>query len=52
MVSHVKGANNRVADMLSRWHWTQDNIGKLNNIIESPVWMDVQTGLTLLNHDI
>ena len=52
IVSHIKGLENNVADLLSRWHHTSDNFQKLNDLIECPVWVNSHLDLTLLNHDI
>ena len=52
VVSHIKGADNRVADLLSRWHLTVDNATKLEKLVQSPIWIDTHIDLTLLNHDI
>ena len=52
VVSHIKDADNRVADLLSRWHITTDNNKKLSHLVQSPIWIDTHTNLTLLNHDI
>ena len=52
VVSHIKGADNRVADLLSRWHLTVDNATKLSKLVQSPIWIDTHIDLTLLNHDI
>ena len=30
IVSHIKGSDNRVVDLLSRWHLTPDNHEKLS----------------------
>ena len=51
-VSHIKGADNRVADFLSRWHLTTDNVVKLSQLVQSPIWIDTHIDLTLLNYDI
>ena len=42
VVSHIRGLDNTVADLLSRWHQTSDN----------PVWVNAPLDLTFLNHDI
>ena len=50
VVSHIKGVNNRVADLLSRWHLTTDNANKLSQLVQSPIWIDTHIDFTLLNH--
>ena len=52
VVSHIKGADNRVADLLSRWHLTADNASKLSQLVQSPIWINTHIDLTLFNHDI
>ena len=52
IVTHIRGRDNCLADLLSRWYQTEDNCEKLNKLVESPIWMDVHMDLTLLNHDI
>ena len=52
VVSHIKDADNRVADLLSRWHITMDNVQKLSHLVQAPIWIDTHIDLTLLNHDI
>ena len=52
IVSHIRGRDNSVADLLSRWHLTVHNIQQLHNLVENPVWIDTHIDLTLLNHDI
>ena len=52
IVCHIKGMDNSIADLLSRWHLTVDNSKKLNTLLENPLWIDTHIDLTLLNHDI
>ena len=52
IVSHIKGLDTSVADLLSRWHLTADNFQKLYTFLENPIWVDTHMDLTLLNHDI
>ena len=52
IVSHIRGRDNSIADLLSRWHLTVHNIQELHNLVENPVWIDTHIDLTLLNHDI
>ena len=52
MVSYIKGTNNTVAALLSRWDVTPNNLNKLNQMIDGPLWIDTHIDLTLLNHDI
>ena len=52
VVSYIKGADNRVADLLSRWHMTADNAIKFSQLVQSPIWIDTHIDITLLNYDI
>ena len=52
IVTYIRGHDNCVADLLSRWYQTADNCVKLNKLIDSPIWVNVHLDLTLLNHDI
>ena len=52
VVNHIRGLDNTVADVLSRWQQTPDNLERLYNLIDSPVWLNARFDLTLLNHDI
>ena len=52
VTSHVQGVHNTVADLLSRWHTTTNNVQKLHNFITEPIWVNVHLDLTLLNYNI
>ena len=52
IVTHIRGKENCVADLLSRWFQTKDNCGKLRQFLDCPIWMNVHIDLTLLNYDI
>ena len=52
VVSHIRGSDNTVADLLSRWNQTPDNFQKLYDLIESPVWVNTHLDLSVLNDDI
>ena len=52
IVTHIRGRENSVSDLLSRWYQTSDNHHKLYEFIELPIWVDVHWDLTLHNHDI
>ena len=47
---HVYGSHNTVADLLSRWHNTVNNIDKLHAFIPNPIWVNTHLDLTLLNY--
>ena len=52
LVTHIKGNDNTVADLLSRWNTTPNNVKKLHQMVECPLWIDTHIDLTLFNHDI
>ena len=52
IVTHIRGRENYVADLLSRWFQTRDNCEKLTKLLDSHIWMNVHIDLTLLNNDI
>ena len=52
LVSHVRGSDNPLADLLSSWHQTSDNFQRLYDLIEFPVWVNTHLDLTSLNYDI
>ena len=52
MVTHIRGCDNSVADLLSRWFQIDNNCEKLKKIVDCPIWMNVHLDLTLLNYDI
>ena len=52
LVSHIQGTQNSVADFLSRWRNTNEDVLKLHQLIECPVWVDAHIDLTSLNRDI
>ena len=45
VVLNIRGADNGVADLLSRWHLTSDNSKKLAQLVESPIWIDTPIDL-------
>ena len=49
---HIKGKENAVTDLLSRWCPTAENITKLHSHISDPLWLNVATEFLELNNDI
>ena len=49
IVSHIKGLDNSVADLLSRWHLTADNFQKLHTFIETPIWVNTHINLPCIS---
>ena len=49
---HIKGKNNVVADLLSRWVPTIENIHKLQSYIPDPLWINVPDDILDLVNDI
>ena len=52
ITTHVYGTKNVIADLLSRWDKTADNVNKLAQHIQKPIWVDTHLDLTLLNYSI
>ena len=52
LVVHIEGHTNSIADLLSRWTYTKDNIKALQTFIPHPMWMNTHMDLTLLNYDL
>ena len=48
-VTHIPGAQNEVADLLSRWQGTDTQINKLSSYIHNYQWMPVHLDHTNLN---
>ena len=49
---HVMGKSNVTADLLSRWHTSDENIKKLNSLVCQPLWLNVSQEHLALNCDI
>ena len=45
LVSHIQGTKNNVADLLSRWRNTNEDVQKLHQLIECPVWANTHIGI-------
>ena len=52
IVVHIEGENNSIADLLSRWNYSEDNIKTLYTFIPQAIWMNNHIDLMLLNHDL
>ena len=52
VVSHIRGTCNNEADLLSSWGNTSEDVAKLNNLVDSPIWVNTHIDPTLLNYDI
>ena len=50
--SHVLGKNNQVADLLSRWQNTQQQMAQLWAWVENPLWMHTHPSLLELDYEI
>ena len=48
LVVHIEGQNNSIADLLSRWDYSEDNIKTLHTFIPNPIWMNTHIDLILL----
>ena len=49
---HVLGKNNRVADLLSRWQNSKNNIRELHTLVQSPQWIPTHVALTEVDYTI
>ena len=47
--THIKGANNQLADILSRWQGSLDQVPFLHSHICDPVWLPVSENLLELD---
>ena len=52
LVAHIPGKENVLADLLSRWQFSDTNIASLNAILPDFQWVPTHLDLTLLNHTI
>ena len=52
LVVHIEGHNNSIADLLSRWTYSENNTKTLHTFIPHPIWMNTHIDLILLNHDL
>ena len=44
-------SHNNAADLLSRWKNAPEDILKMNQLVDSPIWINTHFDLTLLNYD-
>ena len=51
-VVHIPGKMNPVADLLSRWHKTVNNVSKLQELIHPVTWVHINEGLLYCNESI
>ena len=49
---HVLGKNNVVADLLSRWQYTTENVTQLNALVSSPVWLSVSVDMLEIDNTL
>ena len=49
---HVLGENNTVADLLSRWQYSDQNMAELKCFIENPVWLPVNIAMMDIDYTI
>ena len=49
---HVLGKNNRVADLLSRWQCSIENINELHMLVKNPMWASVSLQSIELNDQL
>ena len=51
-VIHVLGADNKIADLLSRWHIIEHPADKLKQFIKNPIWLNVHNEMLTLDWSI
>ena len=49
---HILGRDNTVADLLSRWQFTQENVIQLQQFIENPVWLPVSINMMEVDYSL
>ena len=49
---HILGKNNQVADLLSRWQHSEQNMCTLLQHVPNPVWAEVSLDILTLDNDI
>ena len=49
---HILGKHNTVADLLSRWQFTQQNIVQLHQLIENPVWLPADISMLEVDYTL
>ena len=49
LVVHIEGQKNSIADLLSRWTYSEGNVKTLQTFIPHPIWMNTHIDL---NHDL
>ena len=52
LACHIPGKDNILADLLSRWQFSEANYEQLLHIIPTPNWVPTHLDLTLLNYQI
>ena len=52
IVVHIPGKQNVLADLLSRWTFSNTDLARLNAILPNFQWLPTHLDLTLLNHTI
>jgi hypothetical protein len=51
--THIRGSDNCVADLLSRWSVTPNPVAKCVQLLDNiPIWMPVNSDILFLNQDI
>ena len=50
--THIRGRDNKVADLLSRWQGAPSQFKALQELVENPVWVNTSSALLDLNYEI
>ena len=49
---HILGRDNTVADLLSRWQFSEQNVRQLEQFIENPVWLPVNVTMLEVDYNL
>ena len=50
--THIRGTENKVADLLSRWQGTREQIDWLYSRVEQPIWLEVSLDMLDLDPEL
>ena len=51
-VSHIAGNDNKIADLLSRWKYSESNIKQLTQLVHPVNWLDIPLNMLYLDYNI
>ena len=50
--AHILGRDNSVADLLSRWQFSEQNVAQLQQFIQNPIWLPVNIGILEVDYSV